>query len=110
MYKKFSHILLISPFNHFSFQLKSPLMTTAGGNFVSFAHFLLYFVLVSIIKILFAMESSKDVNGYSNIRTFVFHSNIGIQFLNSNIRIFFFPPVVLLSFKKKNYRPALKGG
>ena len=30
MYKKFSHILLISPFIHFSFQLKWPLMATAA--------------------------------------------------------------------------------
>ena len=31
----------------------------------------------------------KDVNGYSNIRIFVFVPNIRIRFLNSNIRIFF---------------------
>ena len=33
--------------------------------------------------------SNKDVNGYSNIRIFVFVPNIRIRFLNSNIRIFF---------------------
>ena len=31
----------------------------------------------------------KDVNGYSNIRIFVFVPNIRIRFLNSNIHIFF---------------------
>ena len=53
----------------------------------------------------------KDVNECSNIRIFVFRSNIRIRFLNSNIHIFICPrAVLLLSFQMKNYRPALKGG
>ena len=43
MYKKFSHILLISPFIHFF-----PIKVASDGyrrEYVSFAHFLLYFYL-----------------------------------------------------------------
>ena len=47
----------------------------------------------------------------TNVRIFVFRSNIRIRFLNSNIHIFICPcAVLLLSFQMKNYRPALKGG
>ena len=40
---------------------------------------------------LFALKSVniKDVNEYSDIRIFAFHSNIRIGFPNSNIRIFY---------------------
>ena len=56
-------------------------------------------------------KSIKDVNECSNIRIFVFRSNIRIRFLNSNIHIFICPrSVLLLSFQMKNYRPALKVG
>ena len=33
---------------------------------------------------------NKDVNEYSDIRIFAFHSNIRIRFPNSNIRFFTF--------------------
>ena len=66
------------------------------------------------------MEKCKDVNGYSNIRIFVFVPNIRIRFLNSNIRIFFlslrFFVIFLLfrfflqSFQTQNCRLVLKGG
>ena len=32
---------------------------------------------------------SRDVNEYSNVRIFAFHTNIRMQFLDSNIRIIF---------------------
>ena len=31
----------------------------------------------------------RDVNEYSNVRIFAFHTNIRMRFLDSNIRIFF---------------------
>ena len=65
MYKKFSHILLISPFIHVSFQLKWPLMATAGGmtvNYVSFAHFLLYFIMFQVYELLDKLSSLHGLN------------------------------------------------
>ena len=32
---------------------------------------------------------NKDVNEYSNVRIFAFHTNIRMRFLDSNIRIIF---------------------
>ena len=63
-----------------------------------------YFVLPSMLFTIYI----KDVNEYSNIQIFAFHSNIRIRFPNSNIRFFpFFPlcSIRLLSFQMKINRP-----
>ena len=86
-------------------------MSNQGHGLLS--HFYIGFVCFVLIK---------DVNGYSNIRIFVFVPNIRIRFLNSNIRIFFlslrflvifsyfFVFFFLQSFQTQNYRLVLKGG
>ena len=54
----------------------------------------------SLFQIFSLSIKSKDVNGYSNIRIFVFVPNIRIRFLNSNIRIFFSVPAFFVIFFK----------
>ena len=53
------------------------------------------------------MVKTKDVNKCSNIRIPFEYSNTVSEFEYSH---FLYVPVPLLSFKKKNYRPTLKGG
>ena len=39
-------------------------------------------------------ENSRDVNEYSNVRIFAFHTNIRMRFPDSNIRIIFQPTIL----------------
>ena len=42
-----------------------------------------------IKKLLTYLLTARDVNEYSNVRIFAFHTNIRMRFLDSNIRIIF---------------------
>ena len=61
MYKKFSHILLISPFIHFSFQLKWPLMAL-----LTFCYIL--FISLNLLNILLVAgcDNLEAVEKYQN--------------------------------------------
>ena len=45
-------------------------------------------ILSSFVNIK-SIQDSRDVNEYSNVRIFAFHTNIRMRFLDSNIRIIF---------------------
>ena len=41
------------------------------------------------LEVMFNIQFCRDVNEYSNVRIFAFHTNIRMRFLDSNIRIIF---------------------
>ena len=48
-----------------------------------------FFLALQSQRLILRLAYSRDVNEYSNVRIFAFHTNIRMRFLDSNIRIIF---------------------